>query len=186
MLTLNSLRQKSFSRAIKVVLKTEAESKAFSLAFQRWKHQVISGKAGLSFHDLFQIISAVRFAALFWVISLMLVLIPTYIALNVSTHIHSVKQLPSALVNFRVLGGLLTCIVVSHAHLTLQSNEISEEFYFHMYLNFTFMKIRYMFFVISRTCLFLLCICTARSSRVPSIKQNIRVTWGWAWFWNII
>ena len=146
MLTLNSLRQKSFSRAIKVVLRTEAESKAFSLAFQRWKHQVISGKAGLSFHDLFQIISAVRFVALFWVLFLMLVLIPTYIALNVSTHIHSVKQLPSALVNFRVLGGLLTCIVVSHAHLTLQSDETSEEIYFHMYLNFTFMMRGYMFF----------------------------------------
>ncbi|KAG2638986.1 probable histone-arginine methyltransferase CARM1 isoform X2 [Panicum virgatum] len=38
--------EESFSRAIKVVLRTEAESKAFSLAFQRWKHQVISGKAG--------------------------------------------------------------------------------------------------------------------------------------------
>jgi type I protein arginine methyltransferase len=49
MLTLSSLRQKSFSRAIKVVLRTEAESKAFSLAFQQWKQQVISGKAGLSF-----------------------------------------------------------------------------------------------------------------------------------------
>ncbi|CAD6222631.1 unnamed protein product [Miscanthus lutarioriparius] len=40
------VEEKSFSRAIKVVLRTEAESKAFSLAFQRWKHQVISGKAG--------------------------------------------------------------------------------------------------------------------------------------------
>ena len=146
MLTLNSLRQKSFSRAIKVVLRTEAESKAFSLAFQRWKHQVISGKAGLSFHDLFQIISAVRFVALFWVLFLMLVLIPTHITLNVCTHIHNVKQLPSTLVNFRVLGGLLTCIVVSHAHLTLQSDETSEEIYFHMYLNFTFMMRGYMFF----------------------------------------
>uniref|UniRef100_A0A804QHT0 Probable histone-arginine methyltransferase CARM1-like N-terminal PH domain-containing protein n=2 Tax=Zea mays TaxID=4577 RepID=A0A804QHT0_MAIZE len=38
--------EESFSRAIKVVLRTEAESKAFSLAFQQWKHQVISGKAG--------------------------------------------------------------------------------------------------------------------------------------------
>ncbi|RCV14431.1 hypothetical protein SETIT_2G425700v2 [Setaria italica] len=40
------VEEKSFSRAIKVVLRTEAESKAFSLAFQRWKQQVISGKAG--------------------------------------------------------------------------------------------------------------------------------------------
>uniref|UniRef100_A0A804QHZ1 type I protein arginine methyltransferase n=1 Tax=Zea mays TaxID=4577 RepID=A0A804QHZ1_MAIZE len=40
------VEEKSFSRAIKVVLRTEAESKAFSLAFQQWKHQVISGKAG--------------------------------------------------------------------------------------------------------------------------------------------
>ncbi|KQK14705.1 probable histone-arginine methyltransferase CARM1 isoform X2 [Brachypodium distachyon] len=35
-----------FSRAIKVVLRTEAESKAFSLAFQRWKQRMISGKDG--------------------------------------------------------------------------------------------------------------------------------------------
>ncbi|KAF8753625.1 hypothetical protein HU200_011594 [Digitaria exilis] len=40
------VEEKSFSRAIKVVLRTEAESKAFSLAFQRWKQQVISGKTG--------------------------------------------------------------------------------------------------------------------------------------------
>ncbi|CAL5084811.1 unnamed protein product [Urochloa decumbens] len=40
------VEEKLFSRAIKVVLRTEAESKAFSLAFQRWKQQVISGKAG--------------------------------------------------------------------------------------------------------------------------------------------
>ncbi|KAK3125990.1 hypothetical protein QOZ80_7BG0612400 [Eleusine coracana subsp. coracana] len=38
--------EKSFSRAVKVVLRTEAESKAFSLAFQRWKQRVISGKTG--------------------------------------------------------------------------------------------------------------------------------------------
>ncbi|KAG8099137.1 hypothetical protein GUJ93_ZPchr0013g35428 [Zizania palustris] len=38
--------EKSYSRAIKIVLRTEAESKAFYLAFQRWKHGVISGKAG--------------------------------------------------------------------------------------------------------------------------------------------
>jgi len=77
----------------------------------------------------------------------MLVLIPTHVTLNVCTHIHNVKQsLPSALVNFRVLGGILTCIVVSHAHLTLQSDETSEEIYFHMYLNFTFMMRGYMFF----------------------------------------
>ncbi|XP_062187263.1 probable histone-arginine methyltransferase CARM1 isoform X2 [Phragmites australis] len=40
--------EESFSRAINVVLRTEAESKAFYLTFQRWKHRVISGKAGES------------------------------------------------------------------------------------------------------------------------------------------
>ncbi|KAL6657167.1 hypothetical protein ACP70R_004947 [Stipagrostis hirtigluma subsp. patula] len=40
------VEEKSFSRAIKIVLRTEAESKAFSLAFQQWKQRVISGKAG--------------------------------------------------------------------------------------------------------------------------------------------
>ncbi|KAF0907681.1 hypothetical protein E2562_020453 [Oryza meyeriana var. granulata] len=40
------VEEKSYSRAIKVVLRTEAESKAFYLAFQQWKHRVISGKAG--------------------------------------------------------------------------------------------------------------------------------------------
>jgi hypothetical protein len=74
----------------------------------------------------------------------MLVVIPTYIALNVSPHSHSVKQSPSALVNFRVHAGILTCTVVSHAHLTLQCDETSEEFYFHMHLNlFTFMTRSY-------------------------------------------
>jgi hypothetical protein len=80
MLTPNSLRQKSFSRAIKVVLSTEAESKAFSLAFQRWKQRVISGNAGLFFHYLFQIISTVCFVVLFlshW----LLILIDTHIVL---------------------------------------------------------------------------------------------------------
>ncbi|XP_062188618.1 probable histone-arginine methyltransferase CARM1 isoform X1 [Phragmites australis] len=45
------VEEKSFSRAIKVVLRTEAESTAFSLAFQRWKHRVISGKAGESLEN---------------------------------------------------------------------------------------------------------------------------------------
>lgn len=40
------VEEKLFSRAIKVVLRTESESEAFSLAFQRWKQQMISGKAG--------------------------------------------------------------------------------------------------------------------------------------------
>uniref|UniRef100_A0A0E0EG11 type I protein arginine methyltransferase n=1 Tax=Oryza meridionalis TaxID=40149 RepID=A0A0E0EG11_9ORYZ len=42
----DGVEEKSYSRAIKVVLRTEAESKAFYLAFQQWKHRVISGKAG--------------------------------------------------------------------------------------------------------------------------------------------
>ncbi|KAL5199127.1 hypothetical protein ABZP36_002639 [Zizania latifolia] len=42
----DGVEEKSYSRAIKVVLRTEAESKAFYLAFQRWKQGVISGKAG--------------------------------------------------------------------------------------------------------------------------------------------
>ena len=45
------VEEKLFSRAIKVVLRTEAESKAFSLAFQRWKQQTISGKAGESLEN---------------------------------------------------------------------------------------------------------------------------------------
>ncbi|XP_047066170.1 probable histone-arginine methyltransferase CARM1 [Lolium rigidum] len=40
------VEEKLFSRAIKVVLRSEAESKAFSLAFQRWKQQITSGKPG--------------------------------------------------------------------------------------------------------------------------------------------
>lgn len=40
------VEEKLFSRAIKVVLRSEAESKAFSLAFQRWKQQMTSGKPG--------------------------------------------------------------------------------------------------------------------------------------------
>lgn len=44
--TKGGAEEKLFSRAIKVALRTEAESKVFSLAFQRWKHRVISGKAG--------------------------------------------------------------------------------------------------------------------------------------------
>jgi hypothetical protein len=57
-----------------IVLRTEAVSKAFSLAFQRWKQQVISGNAGLFFHYLFQIISTVCFVVLFlshWLLILM-------------------------------------------------------------------------------------------------------------------
>uniref|UniRef100_A0A0D9X2S8 Probable histone-arginine methyltransferase CARM1 n=2 Tax=Leersia perrieri TaxID=77586 RepID=A0A0D9X2S8_9ORYZ len=44
--TKGCVEEKLYSRAIKVVLRTEAESKAFYLAFQQWKHRVISGKDG--------------------------------------------------------------------------------------------------------------------------------------------
>jgi hypothetical protein len=141
MLTLSSLRQKSFSRAIKVVLRTEAESKAFSLAFQRWKHQVISGKAGLSFSWLVSdnfssMLCCTVYESL------------PYVSFNSHRHnifvfppyLHHkrVKHLLWALLNFRLHTVILTCTVFLHAHVTLQSGEMSE-FYVHTYSNSTFM-----------------------------------------------
>lgn len=166
MLTLSSLRQKSFSRAIKVVLRTEAESKAFSLAFQQWKQQVISGKAGLSFHDLFQIISSVHFVALFMSHYLMLVLIDTCISyLYFPSYLYHkrVKHLLWALLNSWLHTVILTCTVFLLAHAILQPGKISEFMSIHTLILSSWWN--FMFLVIFRTSIFLLCISTDRPTR---------------------